>query len=110
MAATWNPVFRTQAVSPSTASEPPGPRARPSRRVVTQASPEAEPGHGARVGNLFVMCGIVAIVSRPASRPTPAAGDLLAQLDRAVAAGSLTEAAQLVGTADALLHLSLIHI
>ena len=56
------------------------------------------------VGNLFVMCGIVAIVSRPASRPTPAAGDLLAQLDRAVAAGSLAEAAQLVGTADALLH------
>jgi glucosamine--fructose-6-phosphate aminotransferase (isomerizing) len=49
------------------------------------------------------MCGIVAIVSRPAGRPTPAAGDLLALLDRAVAAPSLAAAAPLVAEVDRLL-------
>ena len=50
------------------------------------------------------MCGIVAIVSRPTTRPTPAAGDLLAALDRAVAAEGLLPAAALVAEVDRLLH------
>ena len=39
------------------------------------------------------MCGIVAIVSRPSSRPTPSADEIVALLDRAVAAATLTDAA-----------------
>jgi len=50
------------------------------------------------------MCGIVAIVSRPAARPAPLAGDLLALLDRAVAAPTLSAAAPLVDEVDHLLH------
>ncbi len=50
------------------------------------------------------MCGIVAIVSRPAVRPAPAPGELLALLDRAVAAPTLAAAAPLVGEVDRLLH------
>ena len=49
------------------------------------------------------MCGIVAIVSRPASRPTPTAAGLLALLDQAVAAPTLTVAAPLVAEVDQLL-------
>lgn len=50
------------------------------------------------------MCGIVAIVSRPTTRPTPAAAELLAALDRAVAADGLLPAAALVADVDRLLH------
>ncbi len=50
------------------------------------------------------MCGIIVIASRPSTRPTPAADDLLALLDRAVAAESLAAAAALVAECDALLH------
>ncbi|MEI7548098.1 MAG: glucosamine-6-phosphate synthase, partial [Actinomycetota bacterium] len=50
------------------------------------------------------MCGIVAIVSRPAVRPAPLAGDLLALLDRAVATPALADAAPLVDELDRLLH------
>ena len=50
------------------------------------------------------MCGIVAIVSRPAVRPAPAPGELLALLDRAVAAPTLADAVPLVGEVDRLLH------
>ncbi|CAN5510239.1 hypothetical protein BH10ACT2_BH10ACT2_16770 [soil metagenome] len=50
------------------------------------------------------MCGIVAIVSRPASRPTPTAVEVIEQLDRAVAAPTLTAAAQILNELDALLH------
>ena len=50
------------------------------------------------------MCGIVAIVSRPTSRPTPLATDVVALLDRAVAAPSLTEATALVAALDRDLH------
>ncbi|MDO8364025.1 MAG: SIS domain-containing protein, partial [Actinomycetota bacterium] len=50
------------------------------------------------------MCGIVAITSRPSSRPLPAAGDIVALLDRAVAAATLTDAAALVAELDVLLH------
>ena len=50
------------------------------------------------------MCGIVAIVSRPSSRPAPRAADVVDLLDRAVAASTLTEAAALVAELDATLH------
>ena len=50
------------------------------------------------------MCGIVAIVSRPSTRPVPAASELMALLDAAVAAGSVGEAAAKVAQVDRLLH------
>ncbi|MBI4883496.1 MAG: SIS domain-containing protein [Actinobacteria bacterium] len=50
------------------------------------------------------MCGIVAIVSRPTSRPTPAASDVVELLDRAVAAPTLLLASELLGELDAELH------
>jgi glucosamine--fructose-6-phosphate aminotransferase (isomerizing) len=50
------------------------------------------------------MCGIVGIVSRPASRAVPTAADLLALLDRAVAASTLADAAGDVFEVDRLLH------
>ncbi|MEY4340203.1 MAG: putative glucosamine-6-phosphate synthase, partial [Actinomycetota bacterium] len=50
------------------------------------------------------MCGIVAIVTRPSSRPVPEAADLLGLLDRAVAAASLGDAAEAVAEVDRLLH------
>jgi glucosamine--fructose-6-phosphate aminotransferase (isomerizing) len=50
------------------------------------------------------MCGIVGIVSRPGSREVPAAADLLALLDRAVAASTLAHAAGDVFEVDRLLH------
>ncbi|MBI4934281.1 MAG: SIS domain-containing protein [Actinobacteria bacterium] len=50
------------------------------------------------------MCGIVAIVSRPSQRSVPEAPDLLALLDRAVAADSLADAAVVVAEVDRLLH------
>ena len=50
------------------------------------------------------MCGIIVIASRPSTRPTPAADELLGLLDRAVAADSLAAAAALVAECDALLH------
>jgi len=59
---------------------------------------------GTGFGNLIVMCGIVAIVSRPSSRPTPSADDVVSLLDRAVAAATLTDAAALVDELDRLLH------
>src|SRR3954451_2756719 len=49
------------------------------------------------------MCGIVAVLSRPASRAVPEAGELLALLDAAVAAPTLTEAARATARVDALL-------
>ena len=56
-----------------------------------------------RFGNLTVMCGIVAIVSRPSSRPTPSAEEIVALLDRAVAAETLTDAAVIVSELDRML-------
>ena len=56
-----------------------------------------------RFGNLTVMCGIVAIVSRPSSRPTPSADEIVALLDRAVAAETLTDAAVIVSELDRML-------
>ncbi len=50
------------------------------------------------------MCGIVAIVSRPSTRPVPVAGDIVSLLDRAVAAATLTESAALVAEVDQQLH------
>ena len=50
------------------------------------------------------MCGIVAIVSRPSQRPAPAADELLALLDRAVASPVLVDAATSVAEVDRLLH------
>ena len=50
------------------------------------------------------MCGIVAIVSRPTTRPAPAAAEVLATLDRAVAAEGLLPAAALVAEVDRVLH------
>ncbi|HQZ34626.1 MAG TPA: SIS domain-containing protein [Ilumatobacteraceae bacterium] len=50
------------------------------------------------------MCGIVAIVSRPSSRPTPTADEIIAALDRAVAAATLADAAELVSELDRALH------
>ena len=56
-----------------------------------------------RFGNLTAMCGIVAIVSRPSSRPTPSADEIVALLDRAVAAETLTDAAVIVSELDRML-------
>jgi glucosamine--fructose-6-phosphate aminotransferase (isomerizing) len=50
------------------------------------------------------MCGIVGIVSRPASREVPEAAGLLALLDRAVAASTLADASGDVFEVDRLLH------
>src|SRR6478735_9246066 len=50
------------------------------------------------------MCGIVAVVSRPASRPVPSADQLLGGLDAALAARpDLAEVAARVESVDALL-------
>src|SRR4051812_3903036 len=49
------------------------------------------------------MCGIIGIVSRPSERPVPNSVELLAHLDRAVAAESLTAAAANVRRCDELL-------
>jgi glucosamine--fructose-6-phosphate aminotransferase (isomerizing) len=70
------------------------------------AEPAGWPGRscGRRIGNLFDMCGIVAIVTRPSSRAVPEASDLLGVLDRAVAADTLARAAEAVAEADRLLH------
>ncbi|MFZ9629179.1 MAG: SIS domain-containing protein [Ilumatobacteraceae bacterium] len=46
------------------------------------------------------MCGIVAIVSRPPTRSTPAGPEVLEQLDRAVAAPTLTELTHAVSSVD----------
>jgi glucosamine--fructose-6-phosphate aminotransferase (isomerizing) len=50
------------------------------------------------------MCGIIAITSRPSTRPVPAADELIGLLDRAVDADSLAAAAALTAECDALLH------
>jgi glucosamine--fructose-6-phosphate aminotransferase (isomerizing) len=50
------------------------------------------------------MCGIIAILSRPSTRPTPDASELLELLDRAVAEPSLAAAASLVARCDHLVH------
>ena len=50
------------------------------------------------------MCGIVAIVSRPTRRATPAAAEVVEALDRAVAAPTLTAAAGILSEIDGLLH------
>jgi len=62
-----------------------------------------ERGRGGRVGSLVDVCGIVAIVSRPAVRPAPTADDVLDALDRAVAAPTLAAAAMHLAEADRLL-------
>ncbi|MEY2580477.1 MAG: hypothetical protein QOE09_326 [Ilumatobacteraceae bacterium] len=49
------------------------------------------------------MCGIIGIVSRPSQRPVPEPAELLAHLDEAVAAESLTAAAVAVRRCDELL-------
>src|SRR3954469_19445463 len=49
------------------------------------------------------MCGIIGIVSRPSERPVPDFAELLAHLDRAVAAETLTDAAADVRRCDELL-------
>ena len=50
------------------------------------------------------MCGIIAIVSRPSGRPQPLPDELLALLDQAAAADTLTDAARHVAAVDHLLH------
>ena len=50
------------------------------------------------------MCGIVAIVSRPSSRPTPSADEIVALLDRRLPPTTLTDAAVVVAEVDRLLH------
>ncbi len=50
------------------------------------------------------MCGIVAIVSRPSSRPTLTAAEVTEALDRAVAAPTLNAAAEILSELDRLLH------
>ena len=50
------------------------------------------------------MCGIVAIVSRPTRRATPTSAGVVEVLDRAVAAPTLTAAAQILAELDAALH------
>ena len=50
------------------------------------------------------MCGIVAIVSRPSRRPIPTADEVVEQLDRAVAAPTLTAAAHVLSALDSVLH------
>ena len=49
------------------------------------------------------MCGIVAVVSRPSTRAVPAVDELLALLDAAVAAPTLSTAADAVARVDTLL-------
>ncbi len=49
------------------------------------------------------MCGIIGIVSRPSQRPVPEPAEILAHLDRAVAAGNLPDAAVAVRQCDDLL-------
>jgi hypothetical protein len=49
------------------------------------------------------MCGIIGIVSRPSQRPVPESAELLAHLDRAVAADTLSAAAAAVRQCDELL-------
>jgi len=56
------------------------------------------------VGIVTVMCGIVAILSRPAGREVPDEATLLGLLDRAVAATESDDAAALVAEVDRLLH------
>ncbi len=50
------------------------------------------------------MCGIIAVLSRPSTRPVPPAADLLELLDRAIADPSVTAAASLASSCDQLLH------
>ena len=56
------------------------------------------------LGNLSDMCGIVAIVSRPSSRPTPTDAEVIGLLDAAVAATEVSAAAAAVAEVDRLLH------
>src|SRR3954462_14514298 len=49
------------------------------------------------------MCGIIAIVSRPATRRPPEPGEVLALLDQAIGAGSLRAATAAVAAVNALL-------
>ena len=49
------------------------------------------------------MCGIIGIVSRPSQRPVPESAEVLAHLDRAVAADTLSAAAAAVRQCDELL-------
>ncbi|MDP9464875.1 MAG: SIS domain-containing protein, partial [Actinomycetota bacterium] len=49
------------------------------------------------------MCGIIGILSRPSQRPVPERAELLAHLDQAVSAESLSEAAAAVRRCDDLL-------
>ncbi len=50
------------------------------------------------------MCGIIAVLSRPSTRPVPPAADLLELLDRAIADPSVAGAASLASSCDQLLH------
>jgi glucosamine--fructose-6-phosphate aminotransferase (isomerizing) len=50
------------------------------------------------------MCGIIAVLSRPSTRPVPPAADLLGLLDRAIADPSVAGAASLASSCDQLLH------
>ncbi len=50
------------------------------------------------------MCGIIAVLSRPSTRPVPAASDLLDLLDRAIADPTMIGAARLTSECDQLLH------
>ena len=49
------------------------------------------------------MCGIIAILSRPTSRPAPTAAEIIALLDSAVAAQTLQTAAERIASVDGLL-------
>ena len=49
------------------------------------------------------MCGIIAILSRPTSRPAPTAAEIIALLDAAVAAQTLQTAAERIASVDGLL-------
>ena len=50
------------------------------------------------------MCGIIAVLSRPSTRPVPPAADLIELLDRAIADPSISGAARLAAECDRLLH------
>ncbi len=50
------------------------------------------------------MCGIIAVLSRPSTRPVPPAADVLELLDRAIADPSISGAARLTSSCDMLLH------
>ena len=50
------------------------------------------------------MCGIIAVLSRPSTRPVPAASDLFDLLDRAIADPTMIGAARLTSACDQLLH------